>query len=342
MRIPLRGLAAAALFPAALLPALLALPAHAQTAQSAQTPAPASAWPAKPVRVIVPFTAGGLTDVLMRGIGQELGQQWGQAVIVENRPGANTIIGAEAAAKAAPDGYTLLMANDPTLSANQQLYKKLPYDPVNDFVPVINLVATEGLLVVREDFPGKSAQDLIEQAKARPGQVTYGTFGLGSKAHLDAEALARATGVKFNHIPYKGVTEVMAALSGGQIDFTIAGPPSAIPLVKGGKIRALAVAATQRHPLFPDVPTFAESGIAGMTSSSWFGLVAPRGTPAPIVSKVAADISRIIRRPEFQQRYITGVGLTVLDMDPTAYATFLDGDRRRYADQIKAAGVSLD
>ena len=191
MRIPLRGLAAAALFPAALLPALLALPAHAQTAQSAQTPAPASAWPVKPVRVIVPFTAGGLTDVLMRGIGQELGQQWGQAVIVENRPGANTIIGAEAAAKAAPDGYTLLMANDPTLSANQQLYKKLPYDPVNDFVPVINLVATEGLLVVREDFPGKSAQDLIEQAKARPGQVTYGTFGLGSKAHLGAAALAR-------------------------------------------------------------------------------------------------------------------------------------------------------
>ena len=185
---PIRRLAAAAL-----LPACLALPAHAQTTPTATS---APSWPTKPVRVIVPFTAGGLTDVLMRGIGQELGQHWGQAVIVENRPGANTIIGAEAAAKAAPDGYTLLMANDPTLSANQQLYKKLPYDPVNDFVPVINLVATEGLLVVREDFPGKSAQDLIKQAKARPGQVTYGTFGLGSKAHLDGDRRRYADQIK--------------------------------------------------------------------------------------------------------------------------------------------------
>ncbi len=307
---------------------------------TAQPQAPA--FPAKMVKIIVPFTAGGLTDVLVRGLAQELTQQWGQPVIVDNRPGANTIIGAELVAKSAPDGYTLLLANDPTLSANQYLYKKLPYDPVKDFVPLINLVATEGLLVVRDGLPARTLAELLAEAKARPGQITYGTFGPGSKAHLDTEALARLTGASFNHIPYKGVAEVMVALTGGQIDFTLSGVPPAIQLAQAGKIRPIALAAAQRTALFKDVPTFAEAGVANFESSSWFGLVAPANTPPALVTRIAADISSIIRRPEFQQRYITGVGLKLLDLGPDAYALFLDKDRSEYAERIRNVNVRLD
>lgn len=325
------ALACALLIPIALTSATLA------RAQSHSTE-----FPTKMVKIIVPFTAGGLTDVLVRGLAQELTQQWGQAVVVDNRPGANTIIGAELAAKSAPDGYTLLLANDPTLSANQYLYKKLPYDPVKDFVPVLNLVATEGLLVVREGLAARTLGELIAEAKARPGEVSYGSFGPGSKAHLDTEALARLTGARFNHIPYKGVSEVMQALASGQIDFTLSGVPPAIQLAQAGKIRPIALAAAQRSPLFKDVPTFAEAGVPSLESSSWFGLVAPRNTPAAVVTRIATDISGIIRRPEFQQRYITGVGLRLLDLGPEAYARFLDKDRAEYAERVRAADVKLD
>ena len=325
----------------ALVCALLTSLGFLSAGRASAQPRPAE-FPTKMVKIIVPFTAGGLTDVLVRGLAQELTQQWGQAVVVDNRPGANTIIGAELAAKSAPDGYTLLLANDPTLSANQYLYKKLPYDPVKDFVPVINLVATEGLLVVREGLPARTVAELIAEAKAKPGEITYGTFGPGSKAHLDTEELARLTGARFNHIPYKGVSEVMVALSSGQIDFTLSGVPPAIQLAQAGKIRPIALAAAQRTALFKDVPTFAEAGVANFESSSWFGLVAPRNTPPALVKRIAADISRIIRRPEFQQRYITGVGLTLLDLGPDAYARFLDKDRSEYAERIRNVNVKLD
>jgi tripartite-type tricarboxylate transporter receptor subunit TctC len=302
----------------------------------------AQSFPDKPVRIIVPFTAGGLADVLVRGLGNELTKTWGQPVVVDNRPGANTIIAADATAKSAPDGYTLLMANDPTLSSNQYLYNRLPYDPVKDFVPVVNVAGTLEVLVVSEAFKGKSVADLVAEAKASPGNVTYGSYGPGSKAHLDAEEFARITGVKLNHIPYKGVADVMVAAAGNQIMMAFTGVPPALPMIKGGKLRALAIAAPARSKSLPDVPTFAEVGYPGFESKAWFGLVAPAGTPKAVVDKIAADVQKIIERPDFQDRFITGVGLELINQGPQQYADFLVKDRAEYAKQARTVNVKLD
>ena len=320
----------------------LALAVLAGASLVAAGAAAAQTYPDKPVRIIVPFTAGGLADVLARGIGNELGKMWSQPIVVDNRPGANTIIAADATAKAAPDGYTLLMANDPTLSSNQYLYTRLPYDPVKDFVPVVNIAGTLEVLVVSESFKGKSVQDLIAQAKAAPGTMTYGTYGPGSKAHFDAEEFARITGVKLNHIPYKGVADVMVAASAGQIDMAFTGVPPALPMVRANKLRVLAVAAPRRSSVLPDVPTFAEIGVPGFESKAWFGLVAPAGTPKAVVDKIAADVQKIIVKPEFQEKFITGVGLELINQGPEQYAEFLRHDREEYARQAKVINVKLD
>ncbi|HYG42135.1 MAG TPA: tripartite tricarboxylate transporter substrate binding protein, partial [Bordetella sp.] len=246
---------------------------------ASQAVAQEEAFPTKMVRIVVPFTAGGLADVVARGLAQQLASRWSQPVVVENRPGANTIIAAEYVARSAPDGYTLLMANDPTVSSNQYLYSKLPYDPVKDFTPVANVVQTREILLVSNEFPARTVAELIALAKSRPGQVTYGSYGLGSKAHLDAATFSALAGIEMNHVPYKGVADVMAALVGGQINMAMVGVPPSIPMVKAGKVRLLAVAAPQRIPTFPDTPTFAELGFETMVSQAWFGLIAPAGTP---------------------------------------------------------------
>lgn len=309
--------------------------AHAQS----QT---AAGWPNKPVKIIVPFPAGGLADTLTRGIAQDLSRDWGQPVLVENRPGANTIIAAQATAKSPADGYTLMMANDPTLSSNQYLYSKLPYDPVKDLVPVINVAETLEVLVVGPAFKGRTLGDLIAEAKARPGQVSYGTYGMGSKAHIDAEAFAKTTGVKLLHVPYKGVADVVPALIGSQVQIAFTGVPPVVQVIKGGQLRAIAVAAPKRSAVLPEVPTFSEVGLPGFHSSAWFGLVAPAGTPRGIIDKVAGDVSRIITRPDFQARYITGVGLELLNQGPDQFAEFLNRDRAAYAVYIRDLGVKLD
>ena len=302
----------------------------------------AGGFPNKQVRIIVPFPAGGLADNLARGLAQDLAREWGQPVVVENRPGANTIIAAQATAKSPADGYTLMMANDPTLSSNQYLYSKLPYDPVRDLVPVINVAETLEVLVVGPAFKGRSLADLLAEAKASPGQLTYGTYGLGSKAHIDAEAFSKAAGIKLMHVPYKGVAEVVPALIGGQVQMSFTGVPPVVPVVKGGQLRAIAVAAPKRSALLPDVPTFTEIGLTGFHSSAWFGLVAPAGTPRAVIDKIAGDASRIIVKPDFQVRYITGVGLELLNQGPDQFAEFLQRDRATYANYIKDLGVKLD
>ena len=302
----------------------------------------AQGFPDKPVKIVVPFTAGGLADVLARGLANELSKTWPQLVVVENKPGANTIIAAEFTARTPADGYTLLLANDPTVSSNQYLYNKLPYDPVKDFTPVINIAATQEVLVVSEAFKGRTVADLIAQARAKPGQITYGSYGPGSKAHLDAEDFSHLAGVKLNHIPYKGVADVMGALTSGQIDMAFSGMPPSITMVKGGKVRALAIAAPQRSKLLPDVPTTAEAGIANFESSAWFGLIAPAATPKAVVERIAADVARVIARPDFQEKYITGVGLVLLNQGPQPFADFLVKDRAAYAKSVKNVNVKLD
>lgn len=304
--------------------------------------APSEAFPTKMVRIVVPFTAGGLADVLARGLAQELGARWSQPVIIENRPGANTIIAAEYVARSRADGYTLLMANDPTLSSNQYLYRKLPYDPVKSFTPVAGVAQTREILLVANDFPAQGVADLVAQAKARPGHVTYGSYGQGSKAHLDAAAFSAEAGVELNHVPYKGVADVMTALAGGQINMAMVGVPPSIPMVRGGKVRLLAVAAPQRIAAFPDTPTFAELGFPRMVSQSWFGLVAPAGTPPAVVAEIAAAVRQVVAQPAFQEKTITSVGLEPLDLGPDAFARFLEHDRQEYEHVIRGLNVKLD
>jgi tripartite-type tricarboxylate transporter receptor subunit TctC len=326
---------------------LRAIPASLATALAhsmtpAQTATSALAWPTRPVKIVVPFSAGGLADALARGIAQELTREWPQPVLVENKPGANTIIAAEYTAKSPADGYTLLMANDPTLSSNQYLYSRLPYDPVKDFVPVINVAETQQLLVAGPAFAGNSLADVIAAAKVKPGEVSYGTYGAGSKAHIDSEAFAQQAGVKLLHVPYKGVADVVPALMGSQIQIAITGVPPVLQMINGGQLRAFALAAPKRSVLMPSVPTFTEAGLKHFNASSWFGLVAPTGTPRAVVDKVAADVSRIIQRPEFQKKYIFGVGLELLNQGPDAYAAFLKKDRAAYAVHVKNINVKLD
>lgn len=307
-----------------------------------QAMAQATTYPNRPVKIVVPFTAGGLADNLARGLAQELSAAWAQPVVVENRPGANTIIAAQYTAKAPADGYTLLMANDPTLSSNQYLYTKLPYDPVADLVPVINVAETLEVLVAGPGFKGRTLADLIAEAKRRPGQVSYGTYGPGSKAHIDAEVFAKTAAVKLLHVPYKGVADVVPALLSGQVQIAFTGVPPVAQVVKSGQLRAIAIAAPKRSALLPDVPTFAEVGMPDFHSSAWFGLVAPAGTPRAVIDKVAQDASRVIVKPDFQAKYITGVGLETLNQGPDQFAEFLKKDRMMYGASLRDMGVKLD
>ena len=302
----------------------------------------ATGFPSKPVKLVVPFPPGGLADNLTRGLGQELSKAWGQPVVVENKPGANTIIASDFTAKSPADGYTLLMANDPSVSSNQYLYSKLPYDPVKDLVPVINVAETLEVLVVSPALKAQNLNELLAAARARPGAVRYGSYGPGSKAHLDGAAFAQTTGTQLLHVPYKGVADVVPALLAGHIDMAFTGVPPVMQLVRSGQLRALAVAAPRRATVLPDVPTTTEAGLKDFHASAWFGLVAPAGVPRPVIDRIAADVSRIIRQPEFQQRYITGVGLELLDQGPDAFAAFLQKDRESYAKHIRDTGVKLD
>ena len=302
----------------------------------------AQPFPAKPVKIVIPFPAGGLTDVLGRGLGQELTKMWDKPVIIENRPGANTIIAAEYVAKQPADGYTLLMANDPTLSSNQFLYSKLPYDPVKDFAPVVNLVTTTTVLIATTSLAANNLPELIELAKKKPGELTYGTFGLGSATHLDTEAFASTAGIKLTHIPYKGIADVIPAVISGQIHMALSGMPPALPHIRSGKLKAIAFAGAQRSKLLPNVPTFAEAGIRDYEARSWFGLVAPAGTPRAAIDKIAADVTKVLGQPDFREKFVTGVGLEPLVQGPEEYAQFLRKDREKYAQRVKNANVKLD
>lgn len=302
----------------------------------------AQAFPAKPVRLIVPYPVGGLTDVLSRAIAAEIGKTWGQQLLVENRPGANGIIAAELAAKSAPDGYTIMMVDKTTIALNPALYTKLPYDPARDLIAIINMTASNSVLVAHPAFPANTLQELIALARAKPGEVNYGTFGLGSIVHVDTEALSAHANIKLNHIPYKGVAEVMPAVAGGQVHIALAGIPPTLGLIRQGKIKAIALAGPRRSNVLPDVPTFAEAGVSGIESRSWFGLVAPTGVPRANIDKLAGDIGRIISAQEFQDKYINGVGMELLNQPPDVFAELMKADRAYYAALIKTMNLKLD
>jgi len=301
----------------------------------------AETYPAKPVRIIVPFPPGGPVDTLARIVGQHLSPALGQQVIVDNRPGANGIIGTDLASKAAPDGYTLLMGNLGPIAINVSLYRKLPYDPVKNFAPVAMVAVAPQILVAHPSLPARSVRELVQLAKARPGQLVYGSPGTGSGAHLSMELFKTMARVDIVHIPYKGATPALADLLGGQTSLVLSSIVPAQPFVKTGKLRGLAVTGRTRAPALPGVPTMAESGLPGFEALAWFGVLAPAGSPQVIVSRLNSEIARILQKPEIKDQ-LAGFGSEPGSGTPEDFAAYIKAEIGKWRKVIGDAGIKAE
>jgi tripartite-type tricarboxylate transporter receptor subunit TctC len=301
----------------------------------------AQAYPGKPVRIIVPYSAGGGTDIVSRAVGQKLSEIWGQSVIVDNRAGASGMIGAEAVAKAPADGYTLLMATPPEVAVNHHLYSKVSYNPERDFAPITLVAITPLVIVVHPGVPAKNIQDLIALAKAKPGTLGFATPGTGSTQHLTAEMLMSAAGIQLVHIPYKGAGQSIPDVVGGQVPLGIYGLLTISQHAKAGRMRVLAVTTLKRSSAAPDLPTLAESGFPGFDTSLWFGLLAPAATSKDIIGKIHAEVLRVLKLPDVVER-IASQGADIVGNSPAEFAAYIAAESVKYARIIKQAGVKLD
>ncbi|MEI8399816.1 MAG: tripartite tricarboxylate transporter substrate binding protein [Alcaligenaceae bacterium] len=307
-------------------------PALAQTADS---------YPNRSITMVVAFPAAGTTDILARLIGQKLTEKFKQTVVVENRPGAGGNIGTAYVAKAAPDGYTIMMGTIGTQSINPGLYKKMPYDAAKDFVPITRAAMVPNLLVVNKDAPFNTLPEMMAYEKANPGKLTYGSSGNGTTLHLSGELFNLMSGSKITHIPYKGSTPAVADLMGGQISMIFDNMPSVIQQVKSGRLKALAVTSAQRNPQLPEVPTIQEVGVAGYEVWSWFGLLAPAATPQPIVDKLNASIVDIIKQPDVQAKIIE-LGAVPVPETSAEFGAFIEAETLKWAKVIKEANIGMD
>ena len=298
-------------------------------------------YPTRPVHIVVPYPAGGAVDAFARVLTQQLSELWGQQVVVDNRPGASTMIGADQVAKSPPDGYTLLLTAELTLVIVPHLYEKIPYDPLRDFTPIVALVSATQALVANPSLPVKTVKDLVALAKAKPGQLTYGSFGNGSTGHLNMEVLQAMTGARFNHIPYNGAGPAMNDVIGGHIDFMLA----ALSIVKGnvqaGKLRMIGVGSNHRSSEFPDVPTISESGAPGFEAKSWFGLVAPAGTPPDVIKKINQDVTRVISDRAFAEKFLAAQGLEPITGTPEQFAVLVRAETVRWGKVVKDADAKV-
>ena len=305
------------------------------------------AWPAaqaepnKTLRLIVPFPPGGSTDILARAIGAKLGPALGQTVVIDNKPGAGGALGAGEAARAEPDGNTLLMGHIGVLAVNPSLYPKLPYDALKSFVPVAWVARVPNVLVVNANAPIKSLADLIAKARAQPGKLTYSSGGNGSAAHISFEYLKLKAGFFMLHIPYRGTAPSVTDLLGGQVDATFTGAPAVLPHVRNGRLRALAVSSPQRQPTLPDVPTVAESGFPGFDADQWYGIVAPAGAPASLVARLNAEINQALQTPAVAQQ-LAGEGAIPMPGTPKAFADLIASEIPRWAQVVKAGNIKPD
>jgi tripartite-type tricarboxylate transporter receptor subunit TctC len=298
----------------------------------------AQAYPTHPIRMVVPFSAGaGVTDIMARLVGQHLSASFGQQIVIDNRPGAGGIPGTEVVAKAAPDGYTLLMTNV-ALAVNLFLYPRLPYDPVKDFTPVTMVNSAPLLLVVHPSIAAKSVTELIAYAKSHPGQLNYGSGGVGSTPHLSGELFKSLAGIDVVHVPYKGGAPALSDLVGGQLSFMIENMPGTMPFVRAGKLRALAITSPQRSPLEPALPTMAESGVPGYEVIGWNGIVAVKGTPPAIVAKLNTEVVKILRAPEVRQR-LAALGAEPVGNTPDEFGAFIRAEMARWGKIIKEKGI---
>jgi tripartite-type tricarboxylate transporter receptor subunit TctC len=296
-------------------------------------------YPNKPVRIVVPFTAGSATDILARTVGQKLSELWGQAVVVDNRAGAGGTIGAGMVAKAAPDGYTL-MVHSAAQAVNPFIYPSLPYDTLKDFVQVVPLAGQPNVLVVTPTIGYKTVADLIADAKKKPGSLNFGSAGTGSGTHINAEKFKLAAGIDVMHIPYKGTPEALTDTMGGRVAYFFSPISAALPLVRDGKLVALGVSSAKRSSTLPNVPTIAESGLPGFDYNLWVGLFAPAGTPADIVEKINRDVNRVLREPEVKER-MAALGAEAMPMTPAEFDKFMHVEMDDAAKVVKAAGIKV-
>ena len=303
--------------------------------------AQAQTYPDRPIRLIAPFPAGGLADVLARAVGDQMTKSLGQPVVVENRAGAGGNTGAFAVATAAPDGYTLLMSSAGILTANPFLYAKMPFDVETAFIPISNVAEMSMILVVNPQVEAKTLKDFVALAKARPGKLNFGSPGIGTTGHLGLAMFMHAAGVQITHVPYRGAAPAVQDLIAGQIDGVVDNPPTVIAHIESGKLRPLAVAAKSRMKLLPDVPTAAEGGVANYEASSWFGIAAPAGTPAPIVERLHKEIVAALRDPAMQERFAKS-GATLVGNTPQAFAAQIRAERAQWGEIIKAAGIKAE
>lgn len=309
-------------------------------ATAAIMPAVAQQYPTKPIKLILPFPAGGATDVMSRILAEKLTPRLGQTVIVENKPGAGTMLASEYVAKAPADGYTLLMAASSLVIA-PSLYSKVNYDPIKDFTPVTQVAAVIHLVVVNPNLPVKSIQELITYLKANPGKVSYGSTGSGTSTHLEAELFKKMAGVEIEHIPYKGSTPALADLVGGQTSMMFDPIASSKPYLESGRLRALAVTTAQRSLSAPDLPTVAESGLPGYEAMPWLGIVAPAGTPKAVVDRLYKEVSEVLKMQDVKDRF-KSLGLDIIGNTPAEFATFIAQDQKKWDQVIKNSGAKAD
>lgn len=316
---------------------LLTLAASSITALPA-LPLNADDYPSHPVRIIVPFGAGGPTDVYTRAIAEELRKSLNQAFVEENKPGAGTTIGTDFVAKAAPDGYTLLMVSG-TQTVNETLYTHKPYELMRDLVPIAPLIDSDLVLVVHPSVPAKNLNELLALARARPGTLNYGSSGPGSNYHMAGELLKHLTGVDIVHVPYKGSTGMRTDILSGQIQILFDSVPTMAPMIRAGKVRALGTSGLTRSPILPDVPTIAEAGVPGFQATLWVGFMAPAGTPQPIVEKLNSEITKVVTRPDIKVAW-EKTGATPVSMTQSNFKKFMDAQISKWADVIKANRIT--
>jgi len=298
----------------------------------------AQAYPSKPVKIVVPFAAGGATDVIARQLAQKLTEAWGQSVVVENRAGAGGNIGADAVAKSPPDGYTLLMTSGSIVTANQHIYKNMGFDPAKDLVPVTNVASGPQIIVVTNSLPVKDLKEFFAYAKANPGKVNFGSAGVGTQTHLAGENLAHAAGLDLTHVPYKGEAAAMTDLMGGQIQMVPANFAAALPHIQGGRIKALAVTSRARHSQLPDVPAAAEF-LPGFENDGWWGLMVPTGTPREIIDRIQRDSAKILTSDDFKAKFAQQ-GMAPVANTPAELAAAIRAETLRWEKVIKERGLA--
>jgi tripartite-type tricarboxylate transporter receptor subunit TctC len=316
------------------LAALLAsVAAHAQSQ--------AAPYPSKPVKLVVPYAAGGSTDQLARAVADQLGRALGQSVVVENKPGGNTIVAAEHVAKSPADGYTLFMGSSASLAVNPLLYNQLPYDPKADFAGISMLAASPLILVVPQELPVKSVTEFIAYAKAKPGSMNYASVGNGNPLHLAGELFKVSAGIDMTHVPYNGSSPALTALIGNQVQAMFDVVLTSNPHIKSGKLRALGVTGSRRIPLLPDVPTVSEAGLPGYEAGIWFAMVAPKATSSAIVQRLNQDVTKILRQPEMRARF-DALALELIPTPPEEVSAYAAREQGRWAKLIKEKGIRLD